>query len=179
VAVSEPLQGRYCRVASQIKFVRNGPSGYSKIKSISSPTRLPYPSVCEKTTAEYVYAMRNIAFAHVVIADHEHRFVLRFGSLGIWRSPLVNFQELMVEKPFGLDDVRSGLTHQLPVHRPMANHVIKQWVGKYRLGAIDWLLNRIARLEEQTTCVPDSRITCRVAFHSSDLSRQPSSFLCF
>ena len=63
----------------------------------------------------------------------------------------MNFQELVLENPFGLDGVRSGSTDQLPVHRPMANHFIKQWVGKYRLGTIDWLLNRIARLEEQTT----------------------------
>jgi hypothetical protein len=33
----------------------------------------------------------------------------------------------------------------------MTNHFIKQRVGKYRVGTIDWLLNRIANLEEQTT----------------------------
>jgi hypothetical protein len=112
---------------------------------------LAIPERFRKTTAEYVYPMRNMAFAHVVIADHGHRFVLRFGSLGIWRSALVNFQELVVENPLGLDGVRSGLTHQLPVHRAMANHFIEQWVGKYRPGTIDWLLNRIANLEERTT----------------------------
>src|SRR5882724_3333766 len=86
---------------------------------------LAIPQRFRKTPAEYVNPMHNIAFAQVVITDHGHRFVLRLGSLGIWRSPLVNFQELVIENPFGLYGVRSGLTHQLPVHRPMANHFIK------------------------------------------------------
>jgi hypothetical protein len=151
VAVSEPFEGRYCRVASQIKFARNGPSGYSKIKSVSSRARLPIPERFRKTTVEYVYPVRNMAFAQVVIADHGHRFVLRFGSLWIWRSPLVNFQELVVENPFGLDGVRSGLDPSASRSSSNANHFIKRWVGKYRLGTIDWLLNRIANLEERTT----------------------------
>jgi hypothetical protein len=53
-----------------------------------------------KTPAEYVNPMHNIVFAHVVIPDHGHRFVLRLASLGVWRSLFVNFQELVVENHF-------------------------------------------------------------------------------
>src|SRR5258705_6367681 len=86
---------------------------------------LPTPQRFRKTPAEYVNPMHNIAFAQVVTTNHGHRFVLRLGSLGIWRSALVNFQEPVIENSFGLDGVRSGLTHQLAVHRPMASHFIK------------------------------------------------------
>jgi hypothetical protein len=59
----------------------------------------------------------------------------------------------MIENPFGLDGVRSGLTHQLPVHGPMVNHFIKQWVGKYRLSTIDWLLTGLQTSKrEQHRC---------------------------
>ena len=64
---------------------------------------LAIPQRFRKTSAEYVNPVRNIALAHVVIADYGHRFVLRLASLGVWRSPLVNFKELVIENPFGLN----------------------------------------------------------------------------
>jgi hypothetical protein len=65
----------------------------------------------------------------------------------------VNSKELVVENPFGLNGVHSGLTHQLAVHRPMANHFIKQRVGKYRVGTIDWLLTGLQTWKnEQHKC---------------------------
>src|SRR5260370_36651324 len=102
-----------------------------------------------KTPAEYVNPVGNIALAHVVITDYGHRFVLRLASLGVWRSPLVNSKELVVENPFGLNGVHSGSTHQRPVHRPMTNHFIKQRVGKYRVGTIDWPLAGLPTCENE------------------------------
>jgi hypothetical protein len=64
----------------------------------------------------------------------------------------VNFQELVIENPCGFDGVRSGSPHQLPVHRPMADHFIKPWVGKYRLGTIDWLPTGLQGSNKQHEC---------------------------
>jgi hypothetical protein len=65
----------------------------------------------------------------------------------------VNFQELVVENPFCLNGVHSGPAHQRPVHRPMTNHFIKQRVGKYRVGTIDWLLTGLQTSnDEQHKC---------------------------
>src|SRR6267154_4336095 len=69
---------------------------------------LAIPQRFRKTPAEYVNPMHNIAFAHIVITDHGHRFVLRLASLWVWSSPLVNTKELVVENPFVLNGVHSG-----------------------------------------------------------------------
>ena len=101
---------------------------------------LAAPQRLRKTSAEYINPMRDIAFTHIVITNHGHRFVLRLGSVGIGGSHLVNFKELVVKNSFGFKAVRSRSTHQLPAHRPVANYLTKQRVGEYRVGAIDWLL---------------------------------------
>jgi len=65
----------------------------------------------------------------------------------------VNTKELVVENPFGLNGVHRGSTHQRPVHLPMTNHFIKQRVGKYRVGTIDWLLTGLQTWKnEQRKC---------------------------
>src|SRR5258708_14238751 len=77
---------------------------------------LAIPQRFRKTSAEHVNPIHNIAFAHIVITDQGHRFVLRLASLGVWRSPLVNSKELVFNNPFTLNRVHRGSTHPPPVH---------------------------------------------------------------